>query len=789
MTVAASRADAAAAPTYGVTLRAKIAADNLADLSGWICAAVPGLDEPTAREITESVSNGRKGLSMLHRHLRTHPGALNSGDSDCPTVFLRLVESLARAGYSVTSPRCHGCGRGGLTLNCHITGGRLCGTCANAHRAQPCGRCGRVSTVHARRNGQPVCQPCYSNDPATGTRCHACGDLGRIAAHTPDGQPLCRHCYRPPTRLCIHCGQDKRPRVRTDAGPICASCVKHPPRRCDRCGTITKLATRSDARVDLCHACLPTRDHTECHLCGRLGSWRISTRLGGKKTCPVCLRTTFTAQQQECALCHQMRRVITTWPLGPVCGTCYKRTRTHPGNCAHCGTTQVLLGRDTTGAGLCATCCSATRHDYRCSRCGDTGFFLTAGTCTRCQAGDRVHELLADNNNRIPTQLEPFAEALRTADSPEAVLQWLRPGQPAAALLDHLINTGEPISHELLDGFDQTLALHRLRQTLVHTAVLPERADYLERLIPWLDNLLRDHPAARTHLVETYVHWTLLRRARQRTRTRPFTPAAGNWLRTRVRATLNFLTWLDEQHLTLATITQPKIDQWLTTTPTYSTYAAREFLYWARQHHLTGDVTIPKKPHHSTLAPITEDDRWTQLRRCLHDTTLPTAVRAAGALVLLFGLPVSRITTLRHHDIRTDPDGNDWLQMADHQLLIPAAVATLLHHQREHGTGTATLTQRTTTVEHLWLFPGGLPGRPARDGLYRALRAHLPVHLRRARSAALAALAADIPAAVLAQLLDLNINTAINWANYAQHDWTAYLHARTTTRNTPRIEY
>lgn len=70
----------------------------------------------------------------------------------------------------------------------------------------------------------------------------------------------------------------------------------------------------------------------------------------------------------------------------------------------------------------------------------------------------------------------------------------------------------------------------------------------------------------------------LLRRARQRTRTRPFTPHAGNWLRTRIRATLNFLTWLTEQNLTLATLKQAAIDQWLTATPTDATYAAREFL-------------------------------------------------------------------------------------------------------------------------------------------------------------------------------------------------------------------
>ncbi|MEV1296117.1 hypothetical protein [Pseudonocardia sp. NPDC049635] len=160
---------------------------------------------------------------------------------------------------------------------------------------------------------------------------------------------------------------------------------------------------------------------------------------------------------------------------------------------------------------------------------------------------------------------------------------------------------------------------------------------------------------------------------------------------------------------------------------------------------------------------------------------MPTEVRAAGALVLLFGLPVSRITALRHTDIHTDADGTTWLQMTEHRLLLPDAVAALLRAQRDRGTGTAILT-RTNANGPRWLFPGGMPGRHAHDALYRALRTHLPVHLRRARSAALAALTAELPAAVLANLLDLNIHTANAWATYAQHDWTAYVAARTASR-------
>jgi len=487
------------------------------------------------------------------------------------------------------------------------------------------------------------------------------------------------------------------------------------------------------------------------------------------------------------------------WPAGPVCQRCYKHSRSHPGTCTNCGMTAVLVGPqpDNTGANTtqavpaagwephrCGPCSGRPDLSYTCSRCQQPGFFHTSGLCLHCQLADSARALLTDAAGQIPPQLVPFADALRDARSPGGPLQWLAPGRPAAELIAGITAAGEPVSHDLLDTFPQTLPLHRLRlrlrlrQTLVHTGVLEPRADYLERLVPWLEAQLADQPAARAHLVRTWVHWTLLRRARYRARSRPFTAHAGGWLRTRVLAAVNLLNWLDTQDTTLADLRQHQLDQWLTVTPTDATYAAREFLHWATSRRLTSDVAIPKRPQRSNLDPITDEQRWTQLRRCLHDGTLPTAVRAAGALVLLYGLPVSRISTLNDAHIGYRADGTTTLHVGDQPLSLPPAVAALIHAQRRHGAGTATL-GHTTAGQPAWLFPGGLPGRPARDAIYRALRHHLPVHLRRARSAALATLAADLPPAILADLLDLNIRTAEAWATYAQHDWSAYLAART----------
>lgn len=146
--------------------------------------------------------------------------------------------------------------------------------------------------------------------------------------------------------------------------------------------------------------------------------------------------------------------------------------------------------------------------------------------------------------------------------------------------------------------------------------------------------------------------------------------------------------------------------------------------------------------------------------------------------MLLYGLPVSRVTAMRHDDLHTDTKHRTWLQVGGHRLRLPPAVAGLVLAQRDQAAAVSAIVVRAHPGDTAWLFPGGFPGRPARDALHRALPTHLHVHLRRARSAALAALAADLPAAVLADLLAININTALAWATYAQTDWTTYLAAR-----------
>lgn len=106
----------------------------------------------------------------------------------------------------------------------------------------------------------------------------------------------------------------------------------------------------------------------------------------------------------------------------------------------------------------------------------------------------------------------------------------------------------------------------------------------------------------------------------------------------------------------------------------------------AATNHPDNNASIVDKPSLSTHART----------RCRSAPAAANAHRAAGALVRLFGHPVSRITALRHDDIHTDADGTSWLQMTHHRLLLPDAVAALPHAQCQHGTGAAMLARASS---------------------------------------------------------------------------------------------
>ena len=146
----------------------------------------------------------------------------------------------------------------------------------------------------------------------------------------------------------------------------------------------------------------------------------------------------------------------------------------------------------------------------------------------------------------------------------------------------------------------------------------------------------------------------------------------------------------------------------------------------------------------------------------------PLDVRTAGALLLLYGQFVSRLTRLTAADV--EQHGHDTcLRLDTVPVLLPPRLATLIRAQldaasRQPGPPPA--------------LPGRSPARPvAPQTLTRRLRQH-GIEPRQARNSALAAWASDLPLAVLASLLGVHIQTGVNWASHTRRDWTTYLAER-----------
>ncbi|MGW5233446.1 hypothetical protein ACWEQU_14400 [Streptomyces nodosus] len=584
------------------------------------------------------------------------------------------------------------------------------------------------------------------------------------AGHTGVAPPTCSDCRRAGIPL---------PRSGPD-GRICQACAARSPRNkkpCARCARTARIFARRD-EGGICYSCYRTDPQVteDCVGCGRR-RMPVTRRPDGQPLCEAC----WTPPAHTCIACGSVGQAHAHWPRGPVCGACYVRILDHPEQCRRCDERQPLIGQDENDHGICGPC-AGLPGIYTCPTCGNSGRLYADGRCPRCILSVRLEEHLSGPDGQVPTQLRPLRDALAAAETPRGVLSWLK-RSPNARLLGELATSGKPVSHDVLDELPPSRYEHYVRQTLVHTGVLPERHEDLDRIPAWLDQLLADQPAKHAALIRPFVHWFLLKRARRRATHRGRPAMVGSYLRTRIRVALELLTWLDERQFAFGDLTQDRLDQWLADGNTRN-YSIRYFLSWAAKRDLLPELTVPAIPRQEPARILDEDERWHQLSRLLNDTALPLDVRTAGALVLLFGLPTSRIRHL-HTEHLGEHDGQTHRAVGSPPLLVPPKLAVLLNQLAEAPIRQSRISADASGPR--WLFPGLLPGRPAGpSGFSRKLLDH-GIDARPARNAALIALLEDVPPPILADLLGLHINTAVRWADIARRDWTDYLSARDST--------
>jgi len=593
--------------------------------------------------------------------------------------------------------------------------------------------------------------------------CARCGRAGMPLYRTPGGG-MCKPCTaRQITAACAHCGEVKPVVSRDAAGQrICERCRRHERghRRCGACGQTDSIAVRARGGApDICVNCyrMPS---AVCSVCGKYRECNFAG--SGHPVCPSCSPRAVAC----CARCGQDRPPQARWPEGPVCDPCYTAALRRRVRCASCGQLRRPVAPPGPAADTCASC-AGQPVTCACADCGLEDKLYERGRCERCSLRRRAAALLAGPGGDVPAALRGVFDAICAARTPKSALNWLRRGG-GAAILAQLASGTLPATHQALDAHPRRRAADQLRQALVAGGVLPPRDEELARTEQWLTTLLAsiDVPEHR-RLVQAYATWQVMRRLRASAarggRSRTYTAHARN----NIRAAADFTAWLARHGRALQQCRQADIDDWLATGP--AACQVRDFLTWAAAHSHCTALHVPGPARRSGTA-ATQDERWALAARLLHDDTVDLTDRAAGCLLLLYGQQLSRIAAMTTSQV-TSRGGTLFVRFGRHDAPVPEPLAVILTELirvgRSHtGTGSPATTP--------WLFPGGLPGRPITAARLGQRLRLLGIYAMAGRRAALTDLAAQLPAAVLADLLHLSPGTAVRWMREAGADWTRY---------------
>jgi len=162
--------------------------------------------------------------------------------------------------------------------------------------------------------------------------------------------------------------------------------------------------------------------------------------------------------------------------------------------------------------------------------------------------------------------------------------------------------------------------------------------------------------------------------------------------------------------------------------------------------------------------------RWALVARLPHDDTLEVTDRVAGSLLLCYGQQLSRIAVMTTDQVHQHDDLVS-RRFGAHNITAAEPLAGLLTELIDVGRSHRGVGSPGTTP---WLFPGHLPGRPITASRLGERLPLLGVRALPGRRATLLQLAAQVPAAVLAELLHLTPGTATRWTRDAAGDWSRY---------------
>ena len=420
-----------------------------------------------------------------------------------------------------------------------------------------------------------------------------------------------------------------------------------------------------------------------------------------------------------------------------------------------CGSCDVKLG-GTTGV---------------CMACGQVAP-LIKGSCAACRLRARVDQLAAGAGREIAETLRPFLRDLAAAENPSSTLRWFY--TPGFETTRRLLAGEIQISHQGLDeaAVDTPNPVAFVRAKLVASGVLDHRDEASARFAVWhATAVLRIAAGADRAHVRAYSTWHVAHQLAQTvTRRGEASQSSVRYARSLVTEAIKLVLWLDGQQLELADLRQDLVDEWIAA-GARQCRRVRLFLAWLRRANVTGALRVDWDDRLATRPAIDDEQRFAILRRLLHDPGLDPRDRFAGSVLLLYGKPTTRIVALRATDVQTTPDGEITLRLGRGEIPLPEPLAQIAQTLRDR--------QLQRPGIDGWLIPGRHAGQHmTADRLQQRLKLYGIERSREGRHAALLALAARLPAPILAERIGIHQSRAAAWVRMAGGTYSDYVAIR-----------
>lgn len=592
-------------------------------------------------------------------------------------------------------------------------------------------------------------------------------DPGRLISAPPDAsigvQRMIVELTRrgvPGLRLpaCSRCGRARLLPLRDGrGGRFCAGCRTDGARLCGTCDHTRTSWRIVDGQVQcsICHRDDPT-NHAACRACGQV-TWVAKRGADG----PLCSRC-YRRPETPCGRCSLTSRVAAIIEDQPLCMACYNAVRTRPHRCGMCGSAKLVpYLRD--GVAVCAGCAGAKKY-VRCRVCDSDERRLHGARCAPCALPDKVRALITRPDGRPHPQLLAVENYLLNSDSnPDSRLEWVT-GGVGARLIRRMAAGALPVSLRAVAELRVTSATAYVAALLIESGAVPADDFSRVRFEAWLTGLLPSIPDTDDRrIVQQYASWVVKRRFADAGES---TDPMQRLLRARreLIEIRRFLAAIRVASFTLEDIPQRLLDEYFVRRGDTAQQLVR-FLRWARTQHLT-QLRSEYRPQLQRGPSISDDQRWEWVRILLTREDISLAPRVVGLFTLLFGVPVTRIVTLRRSAITVEEE-RVTISFGTDPVKLPPRLADLVRR-------VIVAPPRSPVSEDTWVFRGLRPGAHlANVSVSAALRA-AGISVQQGRLVALMTLSRDLQPAIVADLIGVTADTAARWSTHAGGDWAPY---------------